>query len=92
MLSIAVQRRFPRGLKVHVFSRASVSATSTYLADLTASFKKSQLSVSRCKVRAYGTAAHTFYLLAASGELPSRADVIQACQVRKVGEGLGVGG
>jgi hypothetical protein len=68
MLEAAVQRRFSRGCKVHVFS-ATPSATSssssssssaagvggggggrsssTYLADLTAAFKKHQLSVTR---------------------------------------------
>jgi hypothetical protein len=62
MLEAAVQRRFPRGCKVHVFcatpsalsGSSSSSSTggggrssSTYLADLTAAFKKHQLSVTR---------------------------------------------
>jgi hypothetical protein len=39
------------------------------------------LLLCRCKVRAYGAPpSHTFYLLTASGALPSKAQVIQVCQ------------
>eukprot|EP00882_Tetradesmus_deserticola_P007188 GHRQ01007569.1.p1 GENE.GHRQ01007569.1~~GHRQ01007569.1.p1 ORF type:complete len:217 (+),score=79.02 GHRQ01007569.1:397-1047(+) len=75
MLSSAVQRRFPPGLRVHVFSGSNV-----LLQDLVRGMRRHRLTITRCKVRAYESASHTFSLLNQDGSLPSRQYVQMACQ------------
>lgn len=75
MLVSAVQRRFPPGLRVHVFSGSNV-----VLQDLVNAMKRHALTITRCKVRAYERASHTFSLLNRDGSLPSRQYVQMACQ------------
>ncbi|KAF6259486.1 hypothetical protein COO60DRAFT_1512839 [Scenedesmus sp. NREL 46B-D3] len=75
MLSSAVQRRFPPGLRVHVFSGSNV-----VLQDLVRGMRRHRLTITRCKVRAYESASHTFSLLNQDGSLPSRQYVQMACQ------------
>eukprot|EP00879_Flechtneria_rotunda_P019827 GHRR01020841.1.p1 GENE.GHRR01020841.1~~GHRR01020841.1.p1 ORF type:complete len:702 (+),score=262.20 GHRR01020841.1:224-2329(+) len=75
MLTSAVQRRFPPGLRVHVFSGNTVC-----LQDLIRAMKLHKLTITRCKVRAYECASHTFYLMNPDGSLPSKHFVQKACQ------------
>jgi hypothetical protein len=75
MLVSAVQRRFPQGLRVHVFSGSTVC-----LQDLFHSMRRHGLTITRCKVRAFDNASHTFYLLNQDGSLPAKQYVRQACQ------------
>lgn len=73
MLESAVQRRFPKGLKVHVHL---ITGTS-FLADLTQAFKANRLYVTRAKVRSFDNLGHTFYLTNPDGSIPNQRRVQQ---------------
>ena len=90
MLEASIQRRFPRGLKVHVRSADRFGC----LAALAGVLRGAALAVTRAKVRTYAatggghnrnnssrnhvagpSAGHTLYVMAASGGPPDRAAV-----------------
>ena len=94
MLEASIQRRFPRGLKVHVRSADRFGC----LAALAGVLRGAALAVTRAKVRTYAatgggqnrnnssrnhvagpSAGHTLYVMAASGGPPDRAAVEAAC-------------
>ena len=94
MLEASIQRRFPRGLKVHVRSADRFGC----LAALAGVLRGADLAVTRAKVRTYAaaggghnrnnsssnhvvgpSAGHTLYVMAASGGPPDRAAVEAAC-------------
>ncbi|KAI8467573.1 MAG: hypothetical protein J3K34DRAFT_523655 [Monoraphidium minutum] len=76
MLESAIQRRFPKGLKVHV-----AQTHQHCLADLTRAWKEAGLWITRAKVRAFGENGHTLYVMDASGTPPDPRKVQQACQL-----------
>ncbi|KAF6256626.1 hypothetical protein COO60DRAFT_1296103 [Scenedesmus sp. NREL 46B-D3] len=76
MLEAAIQRRFPKGLKVR--SRAVLRASR--LCDLTAAWKDAGLWITRAKVRAYGDHGHTLYVMDRDGQPPDPRKVQSACQ------------
>ncbi|KIY93049.1 hypothetical protein MNEG_14915 [Monoraphidium neglectum] len=91
LLSSAVQRCFPLGLKLLVYDGPEPPAPRPggQLADLAAALRDWGLSITRCKVResssaggapGEGPSTHTFYLLAGDGQLPSRDVVRRACE------------
>jgi len=90
MLTSAVQRRFPPGLKLQVVDGPDPGAKpGGQLAALAAALRDWGLSVTRCKVRETAGASaggggaprsHTFYLAAGDGRIPSRDVVRQACE------------
>ncbi|CAD7701391.1 unnamed protein product [Ostreobium quekettii] len=78
LLETAIQRRFPRGLKVHVQPQASQGSLGAFMQAV----KEGDLCVTRAKVRRQvpGRApGHTFYLLAADGSMPCPSQVQAAC-------------
>ncbi|CAL5228986.1 g12223 [Coccomyxa viridis] len=78
MLEASIQRRFPRGLKVHVQSVDSFGC----LAALTAVLRDAGLTITRAKVRtnaAHNMCGHTFYVMDAGGSAPQRSTVEAAC-------------
>ncbi|WIA38412.1 hypothetical protein OEZ86_001738 [Tetradesmus obliquus] len=73
MLEAAIQRRFPKGLKVHVRHMPTAQNThlgQNWLADLTAAWKEAGLWITRAKVRAYGDHGHTLYVMDSNGQPP----------------------
>jgi hypothetical protein len=75
MLEAAIQRRFPKGLKIHV------QQTSQHcLRDLTVAWKTAGLWITRAKVRAYHETGHTLYVMDSSGQPPDPKKVYEACQ------------
>lgn len=84
MLEAAIQRRFPKGLKVHV-----QQTHDHCLSALTAAWKSAGLWITRAKVRAYSENGHTLYVMDANGQPPDPKKVQQACQA---GGGLLQGG
>lgn len=79
MLESSIQRRFPKGLKVHVHSLDRFGC----LAALTRVLHQTGLSVTRAKVRTYATSkssGHTFYVMDARGGPPDKARVEAACR------------
>eukprot|EP00775_Hariotina_reticulata_P005371 gene5371-5606_t len=81
MLEAAIQRRFPKGLKVHVFPPATgCHLGQNWLADLTAAWKEAGLWITRAKVRAYTDHGHTLYVMDANGQPPDHRKVNAACQ------------
>lgn len=82
MMESSIQRRFPRGLKVHVHSVDKFGC----LAALTKVLKQGGLAVTRAKVKTYAvdhSSGHTFYVMDASGDPPDRLNVEEAC--KKIG-------
>lgn len=94
MLEASIQRRFPRGLKVHVRSADRFGC----LAALAGVLRGAALAVTRAKVRTYAaaggghnrnngggdyvagpSAGHTLYVMSAAGGPPDRAAVEAAC-------------
>lgn len=78
MLEASIQRRFPKGLKVHVHSVDRFGC----LAAVTGVLKQCGLTVTRAKVKTYATnnsSGHTFYVMDASGGPPNKAAVEAAC-------------
>lgn len=75
LLEAAIQRRFPKGLKVHV-----QSVDHHCLSSLTTAWKEAGLWITRAKVRAYCENGHTFYVMDASGAPPDMRKVQMACQ------------
>lgn len=78
MLESSIQRRFPRGLKVHVHSVDRFGC----LAQLTRVLKNADLCITRAKVKTYAvnnSSGHTFYVMAADGSAPDRERVQAAC-------------
>ncbi|PRW60951.1 uridylyltransferase [Chlorella sorokiniana] len=79
MLESSIQRRFPKGLKVHVHSLDRFGC----LAALARVLHQAGLSVTRAKVRTYATSkssGHTFYVMDAKGGPPDKARVEAACR------------
>lgn len=79
MLEGSIQRRFPKGLKVHVRSLDRFGC----LAALAQVLRQADLSVTRAKVRTFATSnssGHTLYVMDANGGPPDRMKVQQACQ------------
>ena len=77
MLESSIQRRFPKGLKVHVRSLDRFGC----LASLAKQLYQANLSVTRAKVRTFATSnssGHTLYVMDASGGPPNRARVQSA--------------
>eukprot|EP00891_Asterochloris_glomerata_P002138 jgi/Astpho2/2138/Aster-03131 len=67
MLEASIQRRFPKGLKVHVHSVDRFGC----LAALTRELKMAELTITRAKVKTYAinrSSGHTFYIMGAHGE------------------------
>ena len=82
MMESSIQRRFPRGLKVHVHSVDRFGC----LAALTKVLKQGGLAVTRAKVKTYAidqSSGHTFYVMDASGDPPDKQNVEEAC--KKIG-------
>lgn len=82
MMESSIQRRFPRGLKVHVHSVDRFGC----LAALTKVLKQGGLAVTRAKVKTFAvnqSSGHTFYVMDASGDPPDRQNVEEAC--KKIG-------
>jgi UTP:GlnB (protein PII) uridylyltransferase len=79
MLAQSIERRFPKGLKVHVRSHDRFGC----LAALARQLQQAGLSVTRAKVRTFATSrssGHTLYVMDAAGGPPDRARVQAACQ------------
>lgn len=79
MLESSIQRRFPKGLKVHVHSLDRFGC----LAALTRVLQQAGLSITRAKVRTFATSnssGHTFYVMDAAGGPPDRYKVEAACR------------
>ncbi|KAF8072682.1 TTC21B [Scenedesmus sp. PABB004] len=75
MLVSSTQRRFPPGLRVHIYS-----GSTGCLQGLLSALRQHRLTITRCKVRAFEASSHTFALLRAdTGELPSKELVAAAC-------------
>lgn len=77
MLESSIQRRFPKGLKVHVRSLDRFGC----LASLAKQLHRANLSVTRAKVRTFATSnssGHTLYVMNADGSPPNRARVQSA--------------
>ena len=67
MLEASIQRRFPKGLKVHVHSVDRFGC----LAALTRELKMAKLTITRAKVKTFAinrSSGHTFYIMGAHGE------------------------
>lgn len=79
MLEVAVERRFPQGLKVHVHSVNRFGL----LASLSRVLFENRLSIRRAVVKTHdgNASAHTFYVMDASGAPPNRERVEQACHM-----------
>ncbi|KAK9860410.1 hypothetical protein WJX84_010817 [Apatococcus fuscideae] len=78
MMESAIQRRFPKGLKVHVHSADRFGC----LSSLARVLKDANLSVTRAKVKTYAlssSSGHTFCVMDASGAPPDRSKVEKAC-------------
>mmetsp|Transcript_16924 Transcript_16924/g.50541 ORF Transcript_16924/g.50541 Transcript_16924/m.50541 type:complete len:574 (+) Transcript_16924:156-1877(+) len=78
MLEASVQRRFPKGLKVHVHSVDRFGC----LAGLTKVLQQADLSITRAKVKTYAvnnSSGHTFYVMNADGSFPDQMAVQEAC-------------
>lgn len=78
MLESSIQRRFPKGLKVHVHSVDRFGC----LAAVTTVLKHGGLTVTRAKVKTYAannSSGHTFYVMDASGGPPDKRAVEEAC-------------
>ena len=68
MLEASIQRRFPKGLKVHVHSVDRFGC----LAALTRELKMAELTITRAKVKTYAinrSSGHTFYKRGADGQV-----------------------
>jgi glycine cleavage system regulatory protein len=79
MLIASIERRFPRGVKVHVRSLDRFGC----LAALARQLYAAGLAVTRAKVRTYATsksAGHTLYVMTSAGAPPGRAAVQAACE------------
>lgn len=79
MLESSIQRRFPKGLKVHVHSLDRFGC----LAALTRVLHQTGLSITRAKVRTYASSrssGHTFYVMDAAGGPPDKSRVESACR------------
>ena len=79
MMESSIQRRFPRGLKVHVHSVDRFGC----LAALTRVLKEGGLAVTRAKVKTFAvnqSSGHTFYVMDASGAAPDKDKVEAACK------------
>ncbi|KAL4438995.1 hypothetical protein ABPG77_006932 [Micractinium sp. CCAP 211/92] len=79
MLESSIQRRFPKGLKVHVHSLDRFGC----LAALTRVLHQTGLSITRAKVRTYASSrssGHTFYVMDADGGPPDKSRVEAACR------------
>ena len=76
MLESAIQRRFPKGLKVHV-----AQTQQHCLADLARAWSDAGLWITRAKVRAFAEDGHTLYVMDASGRPPDPRKVARACQL-----------
>jgi predicted amino acid-binding ACT domain protein len=79
MLAQSIERRFPKGLKVHVRSLDRFGC----LAALTRQLEQAGLSVTRAKVRTFATSrssGHTLYVMDAAVGPPDRERVQEACQ------------
>lgn len=77
MLESSIQRRFPKGMKVHVRSLDRFGC----LTALASQLHQAGLSVTRAKVRTFATSnscGHTLYVMDAHGGPPDRARVQQA--------------
>ncbi|KAK9812463.1 hypothetical protein WJX73_001778 [Symbiochloris irregularis] len=78
MMEAAIQRRFPKGLKVHVCSVDRFGC----LAELTRVLHAADLSVTRAKVKTSAvnkSSGHTFYVMTSSGNAPDRQKVEALC-------------
>lgn len=79
MLESSIQRRFPKGLKVHVHSVDRFGC----LAAITRELKSAGLTITRAKVKTYASnnsSGHTFYVMDRSGGPPdNRERVEDAC-------------
>lgn len=79
MMESSIQRRFPRGLKVHVHSVDRFGC----LAALTDVLKQGGLAVTRAKVKTFAvnqSSGHTFYVMDATGAPPDKDKVEEACK------------
>ena len=79
MMESSIQRRFPRGLKVHVHSVDRFGC----LAALTDVLKQAGLAVTRAKVKTFAvnqSSGHTFYVMDSSGDAPDKNKVELACK------------
>lgn len=79
MLTAAILRRFPKGIKLHVQSHMRMD-----LSQLTSTLKESRLTVVRAKVKptsdSFGHSAHTFYVMDESGAPPDLPAVEKVCR------------
>lgn len=78
MLESSIQRRFPKGLKVHVHSVDRFGC----LAAITRELKSAGLTITRAKVKTYASnnsSGHTFYVMDRNGGPPDRSRVEAAC-------------
>lgn len=76
MLDSSIQRRFPKGLKVHVRSSDRFGC----LASLARQLQTADLSISRAKVRTFATSnscGHTLYVMNSDGLMPDKRRVEQ---------------
>lgn len=76
MLDSSIQRRFPKGLKVHVRSSDRFGC----LASLARQLQVAGLSISRAKVRTFATSnscGHTLYVMNSDGAMPDKRRVEQ---------------
>lgn len=79
MMESSIQRRFPRGLKVHVHSVDRFGC----LAALTDVLRQGGLAVTRAKVKTFAvnqSSGHTFYVMDATGAAPDKDKVEEACK------------
>ena len=76
MLEAAIQRRFPKGLKVHI-----QQSSQHCLTDITVAWKHAGLWITRAKVRAYAENGHTLYVMDSSGHPPDPRKVQEACML-----------
>ena len=79
MMESSIQRRFPRGLKVHVHSVDRFGC----LAALTDVLRQADLAVTRAKVKTFAvnqSSGHTFYVMDSSGDAPDKDKVEVACK------------
>ncbi|KAK2075535.1 hypothetical protein QBZ16_001643 [Prototheca wickerhamii] len=78
MLEGSIQRRFPRGIKLHVRSVDRFGG----LGEITRVLKEARLSITRAKVRTYvasNSSGHTFYVLGEGGAVPGRERIAAVC-------------
>jgi hypothetical protein len=76
MLEAAIQRRFPKGLKVHI-----QQSSQHCLTDITVAWKNAGLWITRAKVRAYAENGHTLYVMDSNGHPPDPHKVQDACML-----------